>query len=72
MDDTYKQRIETALKGIEVSKKIDALGNKVVKTMALDIMGRKFPDRAWKRSDLTMKDARNVVYQACLIDGYEF
>lgn len=63
--------IEIAIKGYETEKIIDSMDNKVVKGMAIDILNAKFNDRTFRRSDLTMKEARNVLYSAVMIDGYE-
>lgn len=63
--------IEIAIKGYETEKIIDSMDNKVVKGMAIDILNAKFNDRTFRRSDLTMREARNVLYSAVMIDGYE-
>lgn len=63
--------IETAIKGYETEKMIDSMDNKVVKGMAIDILNARFDGNPFRRSDLTMREARNVLYQAVMVDGYQ-
>lgn len=63
--------IKIAIKGYETEKMIDSMDNKVVKGLAIDILNAKFDGRTFRRSDLTMREARNVLYSAVMIDGYQ-
>lgn len=55
----------------EVSDKIDSIDNKTLKTMAVDHMNSLGYDKVFRRSDLTMKDCRCIIYQAVLFQGYQ-
>ena len=63
--------MELHLRSIEVSKKIDSIDNKTLKTMAVDYMNSLGYDKVFRRSDLTMKDCRCIIYQAVLFQGYK-
>lgn len=72
MTTSYENRIEMLIKAEQISNKIDALDNKTVKDMALEIMSNRYPDKEWKRSSLKMADCRCIVYQEALFHGYQF
>ena len=67
--------IESAIKGYETEKMIDSMDNKVIKGLAVDIMNDRFgcksDGKPFRRSDLTMREARNVLYQAVMLHGYQ-
>lgn len=66
----YEQSIEDVIRGCHVSDEIDAIDAKTVKDMAIEIMEKKFK-RTFRRSELKVKQCRNIVFQAVMLDGYQ-
>ena len=66
----YEERIATAIKAAEVSDAIDEIDAKTIKDMAIEIMEKKF-NRVFRRSELKVKQCRNIVFQAVTLDGYQ-
>lgn len=62
--------LNDVIKSQQISDAIDAIDNKTIKDMAIEILSNKF-DRAFRRGELKVAQCRNVVFQAAMFDGYQ-
>ena len=66
----FNDAIKTAIKGQQISDAIDAIDNKTIKDMAIEIIASK-ANKVCRRGELKVAQCRNIVFQAAMFGDYQ-